>query len=169
MTVHGVSSVPREARPYQGHRAGVVSRCLAAAVDLAVVIGVVFGAYAGWAAFLFVLDPRSFRFPDMSWLVGFAIGWVVSVVYLTFAWFTTGRTFGNHVMGLRVVSGRGGRIRLLLALLRALAYCVFPIGLFWATVSRDNRSLPDVVLRTSVIYDWQQAPEPLSGGITPRR
>ena len=40
------------------------------------------------------------------------------------------------------------------ALLRA-AFCVaFPIGLFWCVVSRKNRSVQDVVLRTSVIHDW---------------
>jgi uncharacterized RDD family membrane protein YckC len=158
MTAHTVSPVPREARPYQGHRAGVVSRCLAATVDLLVVVGALIGAYLGWAAVILLLSPRSFQFPDAPrWLV-FVAGFVVSVVYVTLAWTTTGRTYGNHLMGLRVVSFRGSRLRLPVAFLRALAYGVFPIGLLWAGVSRNNRSLPDVVLRTSVIYDWQQAP-----------
>ena len=30
----------------------------------------------------------------------------------------------------------------------------FPVGLFWVAFSRENRSLQDVVLRTSVIHDW---------------
>jgi hypothetical protein len=30
----------------------------------------------------------------------------------------------------------------------------FPIGLAWAIISRRNRSVQDVVLRTIVIYDW---------------
>jgi hypothetical protein len=40
------------------------------------------------------------------------------------------------------------------ALLRA-AFCVFfPIGLLWCAGSRANRSVQDVVLRSSVVYDW---------------
>ena len=35
----GVSPVPREARPYQGHRAGVVTRMVANVVDPGVVVG----------------------------------------------------------------------------------------------------------------------------------
>jgi hypothetical protein len=36
---------------------------------------------------------------------------------------------------------------------------VFPIGLLWTAVSRENRSLADLLLRTSVVYDWQAASE----------
>jgi uncharacterized RDD family membrane protein YckC len=155
--VHHVSAVPREARPYQGRRAGVVSRSVAAAVDVAVVVAALLAAYAGWSALLLLLDPRGFGFPDASPFLGFVAGFLMSVGYLTVAWVTTGRTYGDHVMGLRVVNGRGGHLRLTVALVRAVAYAVFPIGLYWAAVSRDNRSLPDLVLRTSVIYDWEPA------------
>jgi uncharacterized RDD family membrane protein YckC len=80
-------------------------------------------------------------------------GWV-QFLYFTASWATTGRTVGNHVLGLRVVNFRGARMRWVGAALRA-GFCVlFPIGLFWTAVSRQNRSTQDVVLRTSVIYDW---------------
>lgn len=39
--------------------------------------------------------------------------------------------------------------------MRALACALFPIGVLWVAVSRENWSLQDVVLRTSVIYDWR--------------
>ncbi len=39
-------------------------------------------------------------------------------------------------------------------MLRAGFCVVFPIGLFWCAVSRENRSVQDVVLRSSVIHDW---------------
>ena len=29
------------------------------------------------------------------------------------------------------------------------------IGLLWVALSRENRSVQDLVLRTSVVYDWQ--------------
>jgi hypothetical protein len=31
---------------------------------------------------------------------------------------------------------------------------LFPILLLWVAVSRQNRSVQDLVLRTSVVYDW---------------
>jgi uncharacterized RDD family membrane protein YckC len=149
-----VSSVPREARPYQGHRAGLVSRLLAAAVDLGVTLATLVVGYAAWAAVLFILGPRRFEFPTPSALFDWLAGAVVLTVYLTASWATTGRSYGQHVMGLRVVNLHGGRQRLSGAFLRALFCVVFPVGLFWVAVSRQNRSLADVVLRTSVIHDW---------------
>jgi hypothetical protein len=34
----------------------------------------------------------------------------------------------------------------------------FPVGLFWIVVSRDNRSVQDLLLRSAVVYDWSRAP-----------
>jgi hypothetical protein len=34
---------------------------------------------------------------------------------------------------------------------------VFPIGLLWVAVSQDNRSAQDILLRTTVVYDWSGA------------
>ena len=36
----------------------------------------------------------------------------------------------------------------------AILCVVFPIGLLWCVVSEENRSVQDLLLRTSVIYDW---------------
>ena len=57
-------------------------------------------------------------------------------------------------MGLRVVNSRGRRLNPLIALARAVFCAFFPIGLFWCAVSRKRRSVQDLVLRTSVVYDW---------------
>jgi hypothetical protein len=40
------------------------------------------------------------------------------------------------------------------ALVRAAFCVVFAVGLFWVLISGANRSVQDVVLRTSVVYDW---------------
>ena len=78
----------------------------------------------------------------------------MAVVYLTGAWWINGQTIGDRVMGVRVVSGREPRLRLARAFLRAV-FCAFvPIGLMWCAVSPNRRSVQDLVLRTSVIYDW---------------
>jgi uncharacterized RDD family membrane protein YckC len=152
--MRSVSSVPREARQFQGHRAGLVSRLLAAVIDFGVTLVALVAIYAGWTSLLFILNPRSFHFPSLSLLLDWIVGMVVLTVYFTAAWSTTGRTYGQHVMGLRVVNLHGGRLRVTGAFLRAVFCVVFPVGLFWVAVSRQNRSLQDLVLRTSVIHDW---------------
>jgi uncharacterized RDD family membrane protein YckC len=154
---HGVSPVPREARDYQGHPAGLVTRVTAAVLDGAVVVLTLVVGYAVLAALLFMVNPRSFSLPDSGWLLSLSVGLLVLVVYLSAAWWISGRSYGCLVMGLRVVGHHGDNPRLLEALARALLCVAFPIGLLWTLVSRDNRSLQDLVLRTSVVYDWQPA------------
>lgn len=147
-------TVPTAARSVQGHRAGIVTRMLAACVDGAVGVTAVALGYAGAVAAYFVLSPRGFTFPDPGFALLFACFLGFLVCYFTLAWATTGRTYGARLLGLRVVNSRGGRVRPLIALGRALL-CVFvPVVLFWVIISRENRSAADVLLRTSVVYDW---------------
>jgi uncharacterized RDD family membrane protein YckC len=149
--------VPAAAREFQGHRAGIVTRCLAASVDFAVVLAVLCATWVGWAAVRFLLNPQAFTWPSPPIAIVFAEGYIVAVVYLTIAWATSGRSFGAQLLGLRVVSFRGTRMAWPVAFLRA-AFCVaFPIGLGWIVVSPRNRSVQDVVLQTSVVYDWSHA------------
>lgn len=159
----GVSPLPREARPYQGRRAGVVTRFLAAAIDGTIVCLVLAGGYAAYAGVRFLIDPRGFTFPDTSVVFSFVAGFAVLVLYLTATWWISGRSYGCLVMGLRVVDHRGRRLRLPAAFVRALFCAALPIGLVWVAFSGQNRSVQDVVLRTSVIYDWQpHAADPAS-------
>jgi uncharacterized RDD family membrane protein YckC len=155
MTEGGVSPIPREARPYQGHRAGVVTRLAAATIDALVVGATLVAGYVGFAGLVFLVDPLAFSLPDSSLILSLTAGFVVLVLYLTAAWSVSGRTYGCLVMGLRVVDRRGRLLGLPGALVRALSCAVFPIGLLWCAVSRGNRSVQDVLLRTSVVYDWQ--------------
>lgn len=155
MSESSVSPVPREARPYMGKRAGVVTRMVAAAVDGVVVILLLLLGYAALAVTLFLIDPLGFTFPDIGLLFGMTWAFGVLVVYQTLAWWLTGRTYGGLVMGVRVVNFRGNRLRLPGSALRSLFCAVFPIGLVWVAISRENRSVQDIVLRTSVVYDWR--------------
>lgn len=148
------SAVPPEAREFQGHRAGFVTRLLAVGIDFATVGVVLTALYVGWAIVLFAVNPVSFSLPSISFLAVLAIGAGVSWLTFTIAWATTGRTLGGRVMGIRVVSYAGKVMRPVGAGLRA-AFCLgFMPGLFWVIVSHENRSLQDTVMRTSVIYDW---------------
>ena len=117
------------------------------------------GTYLGIVAVQFLLSPHTFSFPDLAAVFALAGFLGMLTVYLTASWATTGRTYGDHVMGLRVVNFRGRRLRWWGAFVRAVACAFFPIGLLWVAVSRENRSLQDVVLRTSVVYDWREAAE----------
>jgi len=152
--MHGISPVPREARPFQGQRAGLVTRLVANTVDALSVSVVLLASYAGFNALLFLTSPRNFEFATASRLVSVTTALLALIIYMTAAWSITGRTYGDHVMGLRVVGRRGDRVWPPTALVRA-ALCVgFPIGLLWCGVSASRRSVQDLVVRTSVIYDW---------------
>ena len=153
-----LSLIPLEARPYQGTAAGVVSRVAANAIDVLLVATTLVGGYVGFVAFRFVVAPRNFRVPapTVQWaIVGFFTG---LVLYLTAAWWISGRTPGDHVMGIRVVTGQRRRLRFARALARAILYAAFPVGLLWCAFDPKRRSLQDLVLRTSVIHDWLPRP-----------
>ena len=149
-----MTAVPPAARGYQGQRAGLVSRLLASAVDLAVVVGIVAAGYLGVSMVLFLWNPSKFHFPapDRVWLL--IAGGVVLFFFLWASWALTGRTLGDLLLGLRVVNYRGELLHFYGAAIRAALCVVFPIGIFYVAVSRANRSVADVVLRTSVIYAW---------------
>ena len=160
-----ISPVPREARVYQGQRAGIVTRTVASAIDAAVVALIVVALYLGWTGLSFVLDPTGFRFPRPPYGVVLGVGLGTLGLYLAACWWVIGRTYGGHIMGLRVVSRRNTRLGLPTALLRALLCVLFPVGLFWVVFSARNQSVQDLVMRTAVIYDW----EPSHPGPGPER
>ncbi len=147
------TSVPKDARAYQGHRAGFFSRSIAAIIDLLSVILIVVIWNLG-AAFVRMLveHVQGVEIPKLGWSV--AIGTILMWLVWTYAWATTGRSLGMHIMGLRIINYSGNRVRLPVAALRSIFCIVFPIGLLWVIISPANRSVQDVVLRTSVVYDW---------------
>ena len=156
----GVSPLPREARPHQGRRAGVVTRLAAAVIDSLVVGAVLVGCYFGVAALLFLIDPRSFSMPHSGLILSVSVmACLVAEVYLTLGWWLGGRTYGYLVMGLRLQGRQGNRVGFVRCLLRAVFCVVFPVGVLWVAVSAHRRSVQDVLLGTSVVYDWHpQAP-----------
>lgn len=157
-----VEAVPREARAFQGQRAGVVTRTVANTLDFLLVVGVIACGYAAWCALTFLISPTRFSFPTVSFLALLICAGILMFTYFTLTWATTGRTVGDKQMGLRVVNLHGERLGWPGSALRA-AFCVLlPIGLYWAIFSPTNRSVQDSVLRTSVIYDWtvRRSPPP---------
>ncbi len=162
-----LSLVPSEARAYQGSASGIATRLAANTIDALVVSAVLLGGYAGATALRFVVEPRDFRWPDPSlfWCV---VGYFAFlVVYLTATWWITGRTVGDHVMGIRVVTARRSRLRFVTAFARALLCAGFPVGLLWCAVNQERRAFHDLILRTSVVYDWLPRPRPTASRDVP--
>jgi uncharacterized RDD family membrane protein YckC len=142
------------ARGMQGQRAGVVSRFLADAIDLLVVIVAVVGVYFTVSGVRFFLHPHRFSWPEVSTMRLGTLGWILLIAYLTIGWANTGRTWGKSVLGLRVVSSHDAGVPLWRAFVRAALCALFPIGLFWSAVSSRNESVQDLLVRTTVVYDW---------------
>ena len=103
------STIPTAARVHQGHGAGIVSRLIAAGLDLVVVIVLLLAAYGGWSITLFVLDTRAFTFPRPSPLLIVVAYMFVAISYLTISWWVSGRSYGTP-SGLRVTTQRGDRL-----------------------------------------------------------
>ncbi|MDY6808856.1 RDD family protein [Gordonia sp. HNM0687] len=132
--------------------AGIVSRGIAAFIDLATVWALLGSAYIGFAVAMLVVNASSFSFPNPGPLFTAAGLIVASIGYNTLCWAISGRTLGCVVMGLRVRGRKRDVMRPSIALIRAVFYTFFPIGLAWAAVDLRRRSIQDVILGTRVIY-----------------
>lgn len=144
----------RASRPDpRGTQAGLVTRVLAGAADLVVVAVLVAAGYAAVAAIRFLLRPTRFSFPATGSRTLLLVGLVVLAVYLAVTWAVLGGTVGDRLLGLRVVGAGGTRLHWVQCVFRAALCTVFPIGLFWVLVSRTNRSVQDLLVRTAVVYD----------------
>jgi uncharacterized RDD family membrane protein YckC len=139
---------------FQDRPAGIVSRSLACGIDAVVVLTLLVVVWGAAAAVLFLRRPSAFTMPSPSWGVVGVAGVLVSAVYLTVCWATSGRSYGDQLLGLRVTTSRAGRLGWTRSALRAAAYVVFPLGLAWVLVDPFNRSLQDLVVRSRVVYDW---------------
>ncbi|QBJ95862.1 RDD family protein [Rhodococcus sp. ABRD24] len=141
------------------HRpAGIVTRGLGALIDIGVVLFLMGGIYVGLMFIRLLFSPQDFRFPQAQFLLSATTFVALSVLYLTVCWGTSGRTVGAVAMGLRMVSRNGRLVRWPRCAARAVLCVLFGFGLFWAAVDPRRRSLQDILLRTSVVYDWRADP-----------
>ncbi len=152
----GMPARPVGADALQGRPAGVVTRCTAAVVDVLAAAAVATAAYLLLSGVLFLWRPAAFSFPSIGRNLALASVAAVLVVYLAAAWSLTGRTLGNDLLGLRVRARGGGRLGPVRATARALFYVVFPIGLLLCALGEGRSSVQDLLLRTTVVYDWRR-------------
>ena len=141
-----------ESAPDGERVAGIITRGLAAVIDLVVVLLIMSAMYGGLILVRLVYSPAAFSLPSLNAVFSTVVTFGVAVLYLTGCWTVSGSTAGAVTMGLRVVGRRSRRVRLLVALLRAIGCVLFPIGLLWVIIDRRRQSLQDIVFRTRVVY-----------------
>ena len=138
--------------PEPPRNAGIVSRCVAAVIDLGVVLVIIGVVYVGLILTRLALNPSAFQFPAIGVLFSTTATFSISVLYLAGCWAVSGCTVGAVVMGLRVKGRKSERLSGVVALLRAVACVVFPVGLAWVAVDAQRRSLQDLLLGSRVVY-----------------
>lgn len=148
-------AVPPDARKYQGRRAGFVTRAVAGGIDIGLVFVTVLTVELAIAVIRFLVSGSDWQIDWVDTAYHLAGAYILFVLYMTASWRTTGRSVGAQIMGLRVVNNSGLLLRTTPAFLRALFVGAFPVGLVWCVFSGSNRSVQDVFLGTSVIYDWE--------------
>jgi uncharacterized RDD family membrane protein YckC len=144
--------ISSEPEPDALRAAGIITRGLAAVIDLLVVLLIMSALYGGLVLVRLIYSPADFTLPSLNAVFSTVMTFAVAVLYLTGCWRVSGSTAGAVTMGLRVVGRRSQRVGLPVAFLRAVGCVVFPIGLLWAVVDRKRRSLHDIVFRTRVVY-----------------
>ncbi len=144
-----------KARALQGSRAGIVSRVIADGIDFAISFAIYFALLVSVALTDYLLtQENTLKIPDPPVFVSVFVPWLILVLYLTVGWSGTGRTVGKSLMGLRVTTRSGLRLRPRRAFFRALLCATFLWVILWVAVSRKNLGLHDIVFRTGVVYDW---------------
>lgn len=148
-----------------GRYAGPVSRALAAAIDVGVVLAT-YSAGVGTVGFLgrALLDVS---LEEGTGVIATAALLAWGAVYVGGSTAVTGRTVGKAVVGLKVVSREGRPVRLRACVVRVLALplstSLFALGLALIVLRRDHRALHDLLARTAVVYDWGDRPAQLPG------
>ena len=150
-------TVPQEARAFNGAPAGLASRTLANTVDLIVVGALLAAGYLAVSGLLFLRRGSSFSFPVVSYQTAYAVGFAAWVVYVAIGWRTNGRTYGDHLLGLRVRTIGDGPLGVPRAVIRAILCAIAPLLLVWVAFSKQQRSAQDLLVGTHVIYDWSGA------------
>jgi uncharacterized RDD family membrane protein YckC len=148
--------------------AGLVSRLIALAVDVALltIVGLGVSVLPGLAWSQVIGYPPGW-FTEASGIIASALPWA----YFTVAWWLGGQTVGGLVVGARVTRLNGRRPRLVQAALRAfiglLLVPVWLIGMTWVLWDPRRRAWHDIVFRTVVVRSPDLVPSGTSVSASP--
>jgi uncharacterized RDD family membrane protein YckC len=163
--------------PYlAGARAGFVSRLLALAIDVVLLVIALLVGNALWVALIGAPPVRRFGAtliavaPGLApWLtragllLPAAVGVGIVCGYFLFFSTITGQTIGKRVLGLQVVAADGGRLPLGRAALRLAGYLISAaplyLGFLAALLDKRKRAWHDRLAGSAVIYAWNARPD----------
>jgi uncharacterized RDD family membrane protein YckC len=153
-------------RSRYGEYAGFVTRLLALVIDLLLIMGftIVVTAVARFIGDVLPLGQYSLLIISISTLLINIVGILAyELVLVTLA----GQTIGKRIMGVRIVSADGGRVKLGQAVRRLIGW-LLSLPLLWgfliALLDDRRRAFDDMFARTLVVYSW---PEPERTFTTP--
>jgi uncharacterized RDD family membrane protein YckC len=135
--------------------AGLATRAVALALDMAIAQAIVFAGGAVLALVASLVGDLAFGTVER---ILAAIAWAVVVAfYFVLFWSTAGRTPGMRVMALRVLDASSGghpSVGRSIVRLIALGLCIIPLFAGFLTVLVDDRrrGLHDFVAGTVVVY-----------------
>jgi uncharacterized RDD family membrane protein YckC len=138
--------------------AGIATRALALAVDVAIAHVIVF---AGGAVLALVGSLVGDLQLDTFGRVLAAVAWtaVVATYFIVF-WTTAGRTPGMRLMGLRILDPQGGHPGVVRATVRlvGLVLAIIPLfaGFLPVLIDDRRRALQDFLASTVVVYDTER-------------
>lgn len=149
---------------FKGYYAGFVSRLLAYAVDIIIIV--VSLIFAGWlvntVSNLFTLGIIDSIAIEHKILVTTIATMIFSATYFILFWTLVGRTPGKFLMGLRVISRNGRPITFWQALRRYLGYYLSALALYagflWVLIDNRRQGWHDKLANTFVVYDWEARP-----------
>jgi uncharacterized RDD family membrane protein YckC len=154
----------------QGRRAGIVSRGVALTIDFGVVligypvimwsIGIVQG--------LLNFEPPTY--PDLPNGLTVTIYVLWSWGYFALSWWAVGRTIGQALLGLRVVSRGRRRVGPIRAAIRTwvMFATLFVIGPLWLLFSKSRLAIHDLAANSQVVHDIAPKEARVSVGMAAR-
>jgi uncharacterized RDD family membrane protein YckC len=131
--------------------AGVVSRTVAFLVDATIVTVFAIGVVAVVELFATVTGAEWRAAARAAAPVFLASVPGMLATYDFVFWGLTGRTPGMALLGLRLTTTAGRRVRWTRSLIRAVVLAYFPIGTLWCLVDRRHQAVQDKLAGTLVV------------------
>lgn len=148
--------------------AGIVTRAVAFAMDVAIVYAILF--LIGVVVALIIGAFSNFNLDgDVKTYLGAALAWIIAFsTYCTSFWSLTGQTPGMRALGIEVMTCDGERLGVRRSLVRLVGMVLAAIPLFLGylpiLLRDDRRGLHDRLARSVVTYaEKKRPPRPIRG------
>jgi uncharacterized RDD family membrane protein YckC len=148
--------------------AGIVTRAVAFAADVAIVYGLLF--LLGVVVALIIGAFSNFNLDgNVETILGATLAWILAFsTYCAAFWSLTGQTPGDRMLGIEVIRCGGGHLRVRRSLVRLVGMALAAIPLFAGylpiLLRDDRRGLHDLMAGSEVRYaEKKRPPRPLRG------